>query len=1065
MRNNMKSVSQMNSTENSEGRMNEHISPTVEHMECLEKKLAALEAHNARLTAENILLRQLYERAPLSYQSLDENGCFLSVNQAWLDALGYSQEEVVGHNFGDFLHPDWQDHFKENFPRFKAVGEILGVEFEMRKKDGSFVYVSFNGRIGKDPRGNFQQTYCIFQDITLQKQAEAALIRSQEKWRNIIVSVPLIGISLDPGGRILFANTHFLQVVGWEEHEVLGRDWFDLFVPDHRREQVRTVFLTAMQQRNILDFANYEYEIVTRTGKLRNVAWCNVLNKDIHNNILDATCLGVDLTERIRAMAALRESEERHRTYINNMPYGVFVTDQQGRYCQVNPATCQITGYTEQELLAMNIADLLTENSLEEGSKHFQRLVQESTSQNEMLYRTKNGEIKWWSVTTVKISENRFLGFCNDISDRKRSEDILHSERQTFELILEQSLAGYWDWLIQEKTEYLSPSFKSMFGYADHELPNSPDTWLQLIYPEDLPGVFDTFNRHVASRGTVPYYNEIRYRHKTGATVWVICTGKVIEWDAQGNAVRMIGCHIDITERKRIEEALRESEARFKALHNASFGGITIHDKGRILECNQGLAEITGFSVAELIGMDGLLLIAPRSRDLVRANILAGYEHPYEALGLRKNGEEYPLRLEAKNIPYRGQQVRVVEFRDITAEKENETERERLQMQLLQAQKMESVGRLAGGIAHDFNNMLGVILGRTEIAQESVDPSLPLYTDLEHIHKAAVRSANLTRQLLAFARKQTIAPKILDFNEVVSSMLNMVQRLIGEDIDLVWLPKANLWEVKMDPSQLDQILANLCVNARDAIAGVGKITIETENSTFDARYCAAHQGYIPGDYVQLALSDNGCGIDVETLNHIFEPFFTTKETGKGTGLGLATVYGIVKQNNGFINVYSEPAQGTTFRIYLPRHRATTAFVADNGTAQPVKRGDETILLVEDEAAILEMTTTMLERLGYHILPASTPGEALALAESFNGTISLLLTDVVMPGMNGRDLARQIVALHPNITPLFMSGYTANVIAHHGVLDTGVQFLEKPFSKKDLASKIRDALNQHPPTEK
>jgi len=911
--------------------MNQHIPPTVDHMKCLEKKLAALEAHNAHLTAENISLRQLYERAPLSYQSLDENGCFVSVNQAWLDALGYRQEEVVGHNFGDFLHPDWQDHFKENFPRFKAVGEILGVEFEMRKKDSSFVYVSFNGRIGKDPQGNFQQTYCIFQDITRQKQAEAALIRSQEKWRNIIVSVPLIGISLDPGGRILFANTHFLQLVGWEEHEVLGRDWFDLFIPAHLREQMRAVFLAVMQQKDILDFSNYENEIVTRGGELRNVAWSNVLSKDILGNIVDATCLGVDLTERKRAMAALRESEERHRAIIMTAMDGFWVVNEHGRILETNETYCRMSGYTEQELLSMHISDLEAKETANETASRMRHLMSKQ--------------------------EDRFF------TRHRRKDGIL---------------------LDVEIRAQCSPA---------------------------LDGLCVVFLR-------------------------------------------------DITEQKRSEENLKESEARFKALHNASFGGITIHDQGRILESNQGLAEITGFSVAELIGMDGLLLIAPRTRDLVKGNILAGYEHAYEALGIRKNGEEYPLRLEARNIPYKGKQVRVVEFRDITAEKENETERERLQMQLLQAQKMESVGRLAGGIAHDFNNMLGVILGRTEMAQESVDPSLPLYADLEHIYKAAVRSANLTRQLLAFARKQTIAPKVLDFNEVVSSMLNMVQRLIGEDIDLVWLPKANLWEVKMDPSQLDQILANLCVNARDAIAGVGKITIETANTTFDARYCAAHQGYIPGDYVQLALSDNGCGMGMETLSHIFEPFFTTKETGKGTGLGLATVYGIVKQNNGFINVYSEPAQGTTFRIYLPRHRATNAFVAENGAAQPVKRGDETILLVEDEAAILEMTTTMLERLGYHVLPASTPGEALTLAESFDGVISLLLTDVVMPGMNGRDLARQIVALHPNITPLFMSGYTANVIAHHGVLDTGVQFLEKPFSKKDLASKIRDALNQH-----
>jgi CheY-like chemotaxis protein len=348
------------------------------------------------------------------------------------------------------------------------------------------------------------------------------------------------------------------------------------------------------------------------------------------------------------------------------------------------------------------------------------------------------------------------------------------------------------------------------------------------------------------------------------------------------------------------------------------------------------------------------------------------------------------------------------------------------------------------------------------MAQEYCDPFTPIYTDLEEIRKAGERSANLTRQLLAFARKQTIAPKILDLNEAVKNILTMVQRLIGEDIDLFWRPGAGLWPVKMDPSQLDQILANLCINARDAIAGIGKLTIETENITFDAAYCATHQDYILGDYVQLALSDSGCGMDKHTLDHLFEPFFTTKEMGKGPGLGLATVYGIVKQNNGFINVYSEPGHGTTFKIYLSRHRAEVESALVSDATQPEEGGSETILLVEDEAAILAMTTAMLQRLGYNVLPANSPGEAIRLAESFSGKISLLLTDVVMPEMNGRDLARQMLLLYPYLKTLFMSGYTANVIAHHGVLDKGVEFIEKPFSKNDLAVRIRALMERDSP---
>ncbi len=458
------------------------------------------------------------------------------------------------------------------------------------------------------------------------------------------------------------------------------------------------------------------------------------------------------------------------------------------------------------------------------------------------------------------------------------------------------------------------------------------------------------------------------------------------------------------------------------------------------------------------VGMDGLLLIADQSREKVKNNIRTGYEKPYEAFGLRKNGEEFPMHLEARNVPYKGKKVRTVEFRDLTEQKKTETEKEKLQAQLLQAQKMESVGRLAGGVAHDFNNMLNIILGNTEIAIEDIAPDDPVHGNLGEILSAAKRSADITRQLLAFSRKQTIAPKVLNLNDTIKSMLRMLRRLIGEDIDLAWLPGANIRQVRMDPSQIDQILANLCVNARDAIADVGKITIETGNTTFDSAYCATHPGFVAGDFVLLAVSDDGCGMDQETISKMFEPFFSTKDIGKGTGLGLATVYGIVKQNEGFINVYSEPDQGTTFRIYLPQYRAETESPKKKIAEKISVDGNETILLVEDEPSILRMTRMMLERNGYKILAASTPGEAISIAREHTGKIHLLMTDVVMPEMNGRDLAKNILSLYPNLKRLFMSGYTANVIAHHGVLDEGVNFIQKPFSKQDLAIKIREVLD-------
>ena len=385
------------------------------------------------------------------------------------------------------------------------------------------------------------------------------------------------------------------------------------------------------------------------------------------------------------------------------------------------------------------------------------------------------------------------------------------------------------------------------------------------------------------------------------------------------------------------------------------------------------------------------------------------------------------------------------------------TERVSLQDQLLQSQRVEAVGRLAGGVAHDFNNMLGVILGNAELALSKASPEDPVHNRLNQIIAAAKRSAEITRQLLAFARKQTISPKILDLNESVEGMLQMLQRLIGEDIDIAWRPHPDVGPVRIDPAQLDQLLTNFCVNARDAIDGVGKVTIETGNVSFDEAYCAEHVDFLPGDYVLLAVSDDGCGMDKETRNRIFEPFFTTKQAGKGTGLGLATVYGIIKQNQGFINVYSELDKGTTFRIYLPRQtgEAEPVLVREAVTI-PVGRG-ETVLVVEDDQAILELAGTMLEKHYYKVLKASTPSEAINIARQHEDSIDLMITDVVMPEMNGRDLAGIIQALQPRMKVLFMSGYTANVIAHHGVLKEGVHFIQKPFSVADFVVRVQDTL--------
>ncbi|MBU4413225.1 MAG: PAS domain S-box protein [Proteobacteria bacterium] len=517
---------------------------------------------------------------------------------------------------------------------------------------------------------------------------------------------------------------------------------------------------------------------------------------------------------------------------------------------------------------------------------------------------------------------------------------------------------------------------------------------------------------------------------------------------------KVIQCNIrDITAQKR---AKAERTRLMAAIEQVGEGIFVTDAQGTIQFVNPAFKRMTGYSGEEAVGQNLRILKSGEQDELLYRNlwetVSGGTTWSGRMVNKRKDGTLYTE--ETTISPVRDALGQIVNYvavgRDIT-------EHLRLEGQFLQAQKMEAVGLLAGGVAHDYNNMLTVILGYAELALRKVDPDQPLHGDLEEIIKAARRSTDITRQLLIFARKQTIIPVALDLNQTVESMLTMLRRLIGEDIDLVWLPEKGLGPVKMDPTQVDQILANLCVNARDAIAGIGKITIETGSSVFDEAYCADHLGFVPGDYALLAVSDNGCGMDKKTMDQIFEPFFTSKEVGQGTGLGLSMVYGIVKQNNGFLNVYSEPGCGSTFRVYLPREAAQVVDARRERAVEIPPSHGETVLLVEDEPALLKMGTMMLEKLGYRVLAAGTPDEAIALAEEHMAELHLLLTDVVMPGMNGKDLAERLHVLCPDMKILFMSGYSVNVIGAQWVMDEGVNFIEKPFSMKDLGVKVAEVL--------
>ena len=571
--------------------------------------------------------------------------------------------------------------------------------------------------------------------------------------------------------------------------------------------------------------------------------------------------------------------------------------------------------------------------------------------------------------------------------------------------------------------------------------------------PEETRHQITSRNGHVV----IP----LRYHRKKDGTVFPVeITARFFQLEGQ---TLLLAAMRDISDRLKAEEDLRENRRFLRELIENSGALIFVKNRdGCYKLVNRRWEEVTGLDRENVLGRTDEALFPGEIGRQFRRNDLrvmeSGKVQEMEEILDGKHGRRFFLSVK---FPLRSDDGTIDGIcgmtTEITERKQAEADRERLSEQLAQAYKLESIGRLAGGIAHDFNNMLGVILGHIELALLSAPQTGAIHASLKEIEKAAQRSAALTRQLLAFARKQTVIPKILDLNEVVHGMLTILRRLIGEDIEFVWLPGEELWLIKMDPSQIDQILANLCANARDAIESVGKIVISTSNASVDADFCRNKEGCRAGHFVVLSITDTGCGMDHETRANLFEPFYTTKEIGKGTGLGLAMVYGIVQQNHGFVTVDSAPGKGTGFKLYLPRYDTPSAPARLEEARETLSLGTETILLVEDEPAILDMAGLMLEQMGYRVIKANSPFEAIHLARGCSGKIDLLMTDVVMPEMNGWELAKKLHTIQPAIKQLFTSGYTSMAIAQPDVLDEGVHFIQKPFTMQDLSVKVREAL--------
>jgi PAS domain S-box-containing protein len=755
------------------------------------------------------------------------------------------------------------------------------------------------------------------------------------------------------------------------------------------------------------------------------------------------------------AQEKLRESAERFRALFAGAATGIAVAAPEGRYLQANAAYCRLVGYTEDELRTLTFAELTHPDDLTLNMKLRNELLA-GTRDGFLLekrYVKKGGGLVWvrHAVSMTRSREGgitALIVIAEDISERKLAEDALRHSEERLRLITNLVPHGIFAKDSAGRHIFANPALAELAGLSIAEILGKDD--FDLVTDRAQAEAYRADDRAVIQSGQKRVISEERRTDLAGRTR-ILQTTKVPFTLETGEAA-VLGVCIDMTEQKRID-------ARFRRLVDSNVQGVFFwNTTGEITGANDAFLRMVHYRREDMIAgrMSWVAMTPPelaeRDQRALKELATAGVCDPYEKEFIRRDGSRVPIFIG----PAMFEDNREEGFCFVL----DLSERKKLEQQFLRAQRLESIGTLAGGVAHDFNNILSVILSFTSLILDDLKPGDPMRADMNEIARAAERATELTRQLLAFSRKQVLQPQVLDLGQAVFGMEKMLRRLLSEAIELsLVLPPSPPGRVLADPGQVEQVIMNLAVNARDAMPAGGTLIVEVADAELDRDYAAQHPGLAPGRYVMLAVTDTGVGMDAATRERIFEPFFTTKEVGKGTGLGLSTVFGIVKQSQGHISVYNEPGQGSTFRVYFPRAEegldAGLAARPDPGSL----RGSETVLLVEDEAQVRAATSAILQRHGYNVLDAQNGGDALLICEQFPATIHLLVTDVVMPRMSGRQVAERLGALRPGMKVLYMSGYTEDFVIRAGVLDSSIAFLAKPVTPNALLRKVREVLDK------
>ncbi len=861
---------------------------------------------------------------------------------------------------------------------------------------------------------------------------------------------------LDGEGVILFANKASVHLIGTKIRQVASSlNVADFVVPDFKDSVLRHLNLMKTKQGSLAA----EYKIYSGHGQEK---WVEALVTRIKYRRTPVNLVTLrDITERKLAEEALRESEIRYRSLFNLANDAIFLM-RGDRFVDCNPKTLEIFGCSREEILQQPPyrfsppRQLDGRNSKEKAKEKIEAAFRGEPQFFEWLHCRFDGTLFNVEVSLNKMElagEMLILAIVRDITDRKKAEQYLKESEEKYRMLVNRSPLGIFSIDTKGNITILNSSVLNIVGSPSIEETKKINL---LQFPLlQKAGISDAAIKCIHTGKSVK--GEFPYLSKWGKKS--ICRLYLDPmFGASGKLTGVQGIIEDITEQKQAEKALIESEQKYRNLIEHSGDAIYLLYNRKFEIVNKKFQEMFGVKLEDMnkSGFDFLDLVSEKSKPYLeeRAERLANgedLESKYEFTAISKNGKEIEVEAAVSYIEYKDGVATQGIIRDIT-------ERKRLEKQLLQAQKMEAIGRLAGGVAHDFNNILTIIRGYSELMLSRIDEKDTFHKSIKQVTRATERAELLTRQLLAFSRKQIMQARVIDLNELIKESEKLLRPLIGEDIEFIAKLAHTPCKIKVDPGQMEQVIMNLVVNSRDAMPSGGRITIETKHAAFEENNLPNKPEISKGNYIVLSISDTGIGIDKKAQSQIFEPFFTTKEKGKGTGLGLSTIYGIVKQSNGYIYLESEPNRGSTFMVYLPSVEQKIETMLEPQTPQDNLGGSETILVAEDEEEVRSLVCETLRKHGYTVLEARNGKTALRIYQNSNNTIDLVLTDVIMPLMNGRELVDRLSENNDFIKTLFMSGYTDDAILHHGVLEPGTQFIQKPFSPGELLEKIRKILD-------